>query len=61
MADFDSWGHSNLVDIAKVMNEENKRLRADLEVVLNAWRNEVKERYLAGVLAASPNRSSPSR
>ncbi len=58
MADFDSWGHSNLVDIAHAMNAENKRLRADLEVVLNAWRNEVKEKCLVAVPAGSPAPSS---
>jgi hypothetical protein len=61
MADFGSWEHSNLVDFAQAANEENKKLRADIEVLLNAWRAEVKEKYLAAVLAASPSQSSPSR
>jgi len=61
MADFDSWGHSNLVDFAHAMNEENKKLRADIEVLLKAWRAEVSERCLAEAPASSPDRPSPPR
>jgi hypothetical protein len=59
MADFDSWKRQNLVDFAHAMNEENIKLKADIEVLLKAWRAEVTERCLAGVLASSPDRPSP--
>ena len=61
MADFGSWEHSNLVDFAQAANEENKKLREDMSILRSAWRELVKEKYLAAVLAASPSQSSPSR
>ena len=61
MADFDSWKRENLVSIAHAMHEENKKLKEDIEVLLKAWRAEVSERCLAGVLASSPDRPLPPR
>jgi hypothetical protein len=58
MADFASWKRENLVNIAHDLHEENKKLRADNEMLLKAWRAAVSERYLDGVLASSPDRPS---
>lgn len=38
MADFASWKRENLVNIAHDLHEENKKLRADNEMLLKAWR-----------------------
>ena len=60
MADFASWSQNNLVSIAHELNKENVRLKEDIKILRDAWRELVKERYLAGVLVASPIPLSPS-
>lgn len=61
MADFASWGHANLVDFAHAMNDENKKLREDMKMLHNAWRESLKERCLGAALVGSPDRGSPAR
>jgi hypothetical protein len=61
MADFASWKRENLVNIAHDLHEENKKLRADNEMLLKAWRAEVTEKYLGEAPASSPDHPSPPR
>ena len=59
MADFDSWSQKNLAHIARELSQENIQLKEDIVILRSAWRELVKEKYLAAVLAASPIPRSP--
>jgi len=52
-ADFTQWGRKSLEEIARVLADENKRLREDNKVLLAAWREQVKRTDQAEALAAS--------
>ena len=52
-ADFTQWGRKSLEEIARVLADENKRLREDNKVLLAAWREQVKQTSQAEALAAS--------
>ena len=62
MTDFESWSHKNLAHLAQEFSIENMQLKEDIKVLRNAWRELVKEKYLAGVLAVSqdPRLLSPA-
>ena len=59
MADFDDWSQESLARLAEDLMDENTQLTEDIAILRNAWRELVKEKYLAGVPAGSLAPLSP--
>lgn len=49
MPDFSTWSRRNLEDVATDLAAENRLLRADVELLLDAWRDEVSRQLVRPV------------